>query len=87
MQWRRSVGEICTLYDIPGHKFGPGARPVGAKTVEAALYAGWDAVLFGRPLRSIIRLSRDDFIEVSTKSRDDLSKLTREITRLGLTAL
>ncbi|HEV2188878.1 MAG TPA: hypothetical protein VGR70_16845 [Stellaceae bacterium] len=83
-QWRQTKGEGRSLYDAPGHKFERGEHPNTAKAIEFAIYAGWDAVVFGSPLQSLFRLSHDDYIELHARSREELSATAMGLVQLGL---
>jgi hypothetical protein len=83
-QWRRTAGEARALYDAPGHKFEQGECAEASTAIEFALYLGWDAVIFGCRLRSLIRLSHDDLFQVMVHSREELSALSTQLTQIGL---
>jgi hypothetical protein len=80
--WRQSVGDERTLYEAPGHLFEPDEQSKLAEVIEFAIYTGWDAVVFARPLRCVMALSHDDVIKI--QSRHNLSPLAEELRRLGL---
>ena len=81
-QWRRSAGEDRALYDVPGHLFDPNEGSKLAEAIEFAIYTGWDAFVFARPLRCVMALSHDDVIKI--QSRHNLSSIAAGLRRLGL---
>src|SRR5262249_45253628 len=81
-RWRQSAGEQRRLFEAPGHLVEPDEQPKLVEIIEFAIYTGWDAIVFARPLRCVIALSHDDVIKI--QSRHNLSALGAKLRRLGL---
>src|SRR5262245_24697976 len=82
-RWRQSAGEDRMLYEAPGHLFEPNEKSTLVEVIEFAIYTGWDAFVFPRPLRCVIALSHDDVIKL--QSRHNLSAIaSTTLSRFGL---
>ena len=62
--WRTAHGAARTLSEEPGHLFSAGEGGALARLIAAALYLGWDGLIKSDAVRTIVRLSHEDRIEI-----------------------
>jgi hypothetical protein len=82
--WRNASGEPRSLHEAPGHVFDAGETAPLADVIAWAILMGWDALLGAKPARSVVHLSHDDRITIS--SRTTPVRLIARLEKLGLPA-
>ena len=88
-RWRKSMGELRTLYDTPGHLFETDERDLLVKVIAWALRLRWEAYIAAKPNKFVLRVCHDDFLTLYSRSTpsgllDDLRKLGLEPKQAAL---
>ena len=88
-KWRKAMGEPRVLYDAPGHLFELQERDLLAQVVAFAIRLGWDAYVAAKPNKFVLRVCRDDYLTIYSRSTpsgllDDLRTLGLEPKRADL---
>lgn len=82
--YRKSLGEIRSLSEAPGHLFDHSDVSSLGSLLSIALYFFWDASLVERSGESLVRVSHDEYVDFYSRAEERLQAFDRIAERLKM---